>query len=37
MDICKRKKGGAAGERDRKKVKLNKIDKSCQNIKTFLN
>jgi len=35
MGICKRKKGGATGERDRKKVKLNKIAKSCQNIKNF--
>lgn len=35
MDIFKRKKGGAAGERDRKKVKLVQISKSCQNIKSF--
>jgi len=35
MDIFKRKKGGAAGERDRKKVKLVQISRSCQNIKSF--
>jgi len=37
MDIFKRKKGGAAGERYRKKVKLVQISKSCQNIKSFFN
>jgi hypothetical protein len=35
MNISKRKKGGAAGERDHKKVKLIQIAKSCQNIKSF--
>lgn len=35
MDIFKRKKSGAAGERDRKKVKLVQIAKSCQNTKSF--
>ncbi|KAL4091411.1 hypothetical protein QTP88_026107 [Uroleucon formosanum] len=37
MDIFKRKKGEAAGERYRKKVKLVQISKSCQNIKSFFN
>jgi hypothetical protein len=35
MDVFKRKKGGAAWERDRKKVKLVQIAEFCQNIKTF--
>jgi len=37
MDIFKGKKEGDAGERDRKKVKLVEIAKSCQNIKAFFN
>lgn len=36
MDIFKRKKGGAVREQECKKVTLNKIAKSCQNIKNFL-
>ncbi|KAL5239178.1 hypothetical protein ACI65C_006588 [Semiaphis heraclei] len=35
MDIFKRKQGGAAGERDREKVKVVQISESCQNIKSF--
>ena len=34
--FLKEKKGGAAGERDRKKVKSVQIAKSFQNIKVFL-
>lgn len=35
--IIKKKKGGAAGERNRKKVKLNEVAKFCHNIQDLFN